>query len=198
MLCDALLVFDGVGAPHDDVIRRIEVRRIGRHVLVEVAHVEERCVERPVVEAVPLDGVSRTPKPHEPRAQHSSQPLRRRHRRHHVPHGERLRAVIVAQLQKLRGDLIERLVPADFLPLALAALARALQRMQQALRIVRLAARHDALLADVALVRLRTGVARLLGTHDLAVFDDCLDRAELMIAPPRTTGVDKRLPLRHD
>ena len=198
VLCNALLIFDRIGAPHDDVIRRIEVCRIGRHVLVEIAHVEERRVERPVVEAVPLNGVGRTPKPHEPRAQHSSESLRGRHRRHHVPHGKRLGAVIVAQLQKLRGDFVERLVPADFLPLTLAAFARALQRMQQALRIVRLAARHNALLADIALVRLRAGVARLFGAHDLAVFDDRLDRTKFMIAPPRTTGVDERLPLRHD
>ena len=61
VLCDTLLVLDGIGAPHDDVIGCVEVLRVGRHVLVEVAEIEERGVERTVVQAVCLDRVSGAP-----------------------------------------------------------------------------------------------------------------------------------------
>ena len=198
VLGDALLVLDGVCAPHDDEVGAVEVGRVGGHVLVEVAHVVEGGVEGAVVKAVALDRVGGTPQAHEARGQHGTQALRGRHRGHHVPHGQRLRAVLVAQLKELGGYLVERLIPADLLPLALAALANALKRVQQALGVVGLAARHDALLADVALVRLGPGVAGLLCADDLAVLCDGLDGAELVVAPPGATGVDEGLPVSHN
>ena len=50
--------------------------------------------------------------------------------------GERLGPVLVAQLGQLVGYLVERLVPGDLLPLAAAALAHALERLLQAVRVV--------------------------------------------------------------
>ena len=197
VLGDALLVFDGVGAPHDDVVGRIEVCRIGRHVLVEIAHVEERRVERAVVKTIALDWVGGAPQAQETRRKNCLHALARRHGRDNVPHGKRLGAVLVADLEQLLGDLVHRLVPADLFPLALAALAYALERVEQALGVVRLPAGHDALLADVALVGLGTGVVGLFGPDDLAVFDDGLDRAELVVAPAGTAGVDVALSLSH-
>ena len=198
VLGDALLVLDGVGAPDDDVVGAVEVRRVRGHVLVEIAHVEERGVERPVVETVALDGVRGAPQPHEAAREQRREPLARRYGGNDIPHRQRLRPVLVAQVEELLCYLVEGLVPGYLLPLALAAFPDALERTGEALGVVRLPAGHDALLADVALVLLRARVVRLLSADDLAVLDNGLDRAELVITPPRTTGIDERLAFRHE
>ena len=71
------------------------------------------------------------------------------------------------------------------------------ERVEQALGVIRLPAGHDALLTDVALVGLCAGVVGLLGPDDLAIFDDGLNRAELVVAPAGTAGVDVALSLSH-
>ena len=82
---------------------------------------------------------------------------------------ESLGAVLVAQLGQALGHLVERLVPGDLLPLALAALTRALERSLQAVGIV-LEVLPAILLqagAHVALVVRIVGVA--LDLHDAPV-----------------------------
>ena len=50
--------------------------------------------------------------------------------------GQRLGAVLIAQGGQLLGDLVERLIPGDLLPLSAAALANALERFLQAVGVV--------------------------------------------------------------
>ena len=62
--------------------------------------------------------------------------------------------------------------------------------MQQAILGVDLAPGCDALLTAMALVSFRTGIVHGFGAHDLAILDDGLDGAELVVTPPGTGGAD--------
>ncbi len=79
-----------------------------------------------------------------------------------------LRAVVLVDLLQLVVDGLDRLVPADALELALAALSRALHGVQQAVRVVHPAAQAASAQAGA---RLEVVVAYVVGLHvgDLAV-----------------------------
>ena len=190
VLGHALLVLDGVAAPDDEIGRGVELDGVDHHVLVEVAQVEIRCVVGTVVQAICVQRVGAAPQAAQAVAEQRVEALRRRKRRGDVPERDGVRAVFLAQLEHLRADLVERLVPADALPLAFAALAGALQRVQQAVFRVHLTPRRDALLAAVALSRFGARVVHGFRAHDLAVFHDGLDGAELVVAPAGTGRAD--------
>jgi hypothetical protein len=83
--------------------------------------------------------------------------------------GDALRAVGLLELDELRGDLVERAVPRDTLPLPRASLARAFQWILESIRVV------DGLEAGGALGTESPGVQRRFGVpldlDDLAVRD---------------------------
>ena len=79
-------------------------------------------------------------------------------------------AVFVERRADLRGDRVQRLVPGRALPLAAAALADALQRVEDALRIANLIDCRGPLGAEVAATARVFRIAlKLLNLHRLAV-----------------------------
>lgn len=188
-----MLVLDRVGAPHNHVIGRIDIARIGVVVAIGVAQVIVGGEQRAVVQAICLHrerGAIQTAKAS---MQHAGKAHGRRIARGQIPERERLRTVLVTLLGQLLGNLVECLVPADLLPLALATLADAFERRGEATLVVRLAACHDTLLANVRLAFLGPRVIGGLRANDLAILDNRLQCAVLVIAPTRARSVDKAL-----
>jgi hypothetical protein len=110
---------------------------------------------------------------------------------------DRLRPRARERVDHAVGDLVERLLPRDALPAALATLARALQRMAQARGVVHHAGVADALLAAAG-IEIRHFVVRrrilrdLFFPHDGAVFDEDVERAVALVP-----AVDQVRALRH-
>ena len=186
VLRHALLVFHRIAAPDDEVACRIELDGVDHHVLVEVAQVEVRRVIRAVIETVGVERVGAAPQATQPVAQQRVESLRRRKRGCDVPKRDGVMAVLLAKLEHLGANLVERLIPADTLPLALATFAGTLERVQQPVVSVHLTPRCGALLAAMSLAGFRAGVVDRLGTNDLAIGNDGLDCTKLMVAPPGT------------
>ena len=84
--------------------------------------------------------------------------------------GKCLSAVFVAEVGELLGDLVERLVPGDLLPLAAAALAGALQRSLQTVGVVHEAVKITLLVQSGTHKTFVVGAIRIaLDVHDSAV-----------------------------
>ncbi len=193
VLGEAVLVLHRVRAPHDHVIGAVDVARVGVVVTVGVAQIVVRGEQGAVVQAVGLHRERGAVKATEAGVQHAGQAHGGRVARREVPECQRLRAVLLALLVQLGRNLVERLIPADLLPLALAALTGALEGGGQAILVVDLATRHNALLADVRLAHFRARVLSGLGADDLPVLDDRLKRAILVVTPPGARRVHEAL-----
>ncbi len=193
VLGEAMLVLDRVGAPHDHVIGRVDVTRVGVIVAVGVAQVIVGGEQRAIVQTVCLHREGRAIQTAKAGVQHTGKTHGRRIARGQVPERERLRTVLLTLLGQLLGDLVECLIPADLLPLALAALADALERCGETIFVVGLTTCHDTLLADVCLARFGPRVIGGLRADDLAILDNRLQCAVLVVTPTRTRSVDKAL-----
>lgn len=112
VLGEAVLVLDRIGTPHDHVIGRVDVARIGAVVAVGVAQLIVGGEQRAVVQTVRLHREGRAIQAAEAGVQHAGKAHGRRIARGQVPERERLRTILVTLLGQLLGDLVECLVPA--------------------------------------------------------------------------------------
>ena len=109
-----------------------------------------------------------------------------------VPENDLIRAMLVTNLAELLANLVESLIPANFLELPAPALTHALERFSETFGIVGLATREAALLANVPIGLFRLRVDDALHALDLAIFHDGLERTVVMVTPTGTSSVDER------